>query len=81
MDISLGSPLKEPVMVKNGPPDSPALLTPSAVADLFRVHPRTVTRWAKAGKLNSTRTLGGHRRYNTDEVAALLADSTTPITD
>jgi excisionase family DNA binding protein len=39
------------------------LLTPSEVAALFRVDPKTVTRWAKAGKLTSIRTLGGHRRY------------------
>ena len=38
------------------------LLTPSEVAALFRVDPKTVTRWAKAGKLTSIRTLGGHRR-------------------
>jgi excisionase family DNA binding protein len=48
------------------------LLTPSEVAKLFRVDPKTVTRWAKAGKLSSIRTLGGHRRYRADEVRALL---------
>ncbi|GAA3441027.1 BldC family transcriptional regulator [Planomonospora venezuelensis] len=49
------------------------LLTPQEVASLFRVDPKTVTRWAKAGKLQSIRTLGGHRRYYEDEVRALLA--------
>ena len=48
------------------------LLTPSEVAALFRVDPKTVTRWAKAGKLTSIRTLGGHRRYKESEVTALL---------
>lgn len=48
------------------------LLTPSEVAKLFRVDPKTVTRWAKAGKLSSIRTLGGHRRYRASEVQALL---------
>ena len=48
------------------------LLTPSEVAALFRVDPKTVTRWAKAGKLTSIRTLGGHRRYKESEVRALL---------
>lgn len=48
------------------------LLTPSEVAKLFRVDPKTVTRWAKAGKLSSIRTLGGHRRYRSAEVHALL---------
>jgi excisionase family DNA binding protein len=48
------------------------LLTPAEVASLFRVDPKTVTRWAKAGKLTSIRTLGGHRRYKDSEVRALL---------
>ena len=42
--------------------DSEHLLTPAEVAAMFRVDPKTVTRWAKAGKLTSIRTLGGHRR-------------------
>ncbi len=58
-------------------PDSEALLTPSEVATLFRVDPKTVTRWAKAGKLASIRTLGGHRRYRESEVRLLLAGNTT----
>ena len=44
------------------------LLTPAEVAAMFRVDPKTVTRWAKAGKLSSIRTLGGHRRYSESEV-------------
>ena len=48
------------------------LLTPAEVASLFRVDPKTVTRWAKAGKLTSIRTLGGHRRYKESEVKQLL---------
>ncbi|HEY8340560.1 MAG TPA: BldC family transcriptional regulator [Egibacteraceae bacterium] len=48
------------------------LLTPSEVAKLFRVDPKTVTRWAKSGKLSSIRTLGGHRRYRASEVRSLL---------
>ena len=48
------------------------LLTPSEVAALFRVDPKTVTRWAKAGKLTSIKTLGRHRRYKESEVKALL---------
>jgi excisionase family DNA binding protein len=49
-----------------------SLLTPAEVAALFRVDPKTVTRWAKAGKLSSIRTLGGHRRYRADEVRRFL---------
>lgn len=52
--------------------DSEKLLTPAEVAELFRVDPKTVTRWAKAGKLNSIRTLGGHRRYRESEIRQLL---------
>ena len=52
--------------------DTEGLLTPSEVAALFRVDPKTVTRWASAGKLTSLRTLGGHRRYREVEVRRLL---------
>ncbi|HVL81733.1 MAG TPA: BldC family transcriptional regulator [Actinomycetota bacterium] len=48
------------------------LLTPGEVAALFRVDPKTVTRWAKAGKLQAIRTLGGHRRFRESEVRAYL---------
>jgi len=52
--------------------ESEALLTPAEVAAMFRVDPKTVTRWAQAGKLNAIRTLGGHRRYREAEVRQLL---------
>jgi excisionase family DNA binding protein len=51
------------------------LLTPAEVAAAFKVDPKTVTRWAKAGKLNSIRTLGGHRRYLEAEVLSKLENS------
>ena len=54
------------------------LMTPAEVAALFRVDPKTVTRWADGGKLTAIRTLGGHRRYLQDEVRGLLAESTDP---
>ena len=53
------------------------LLTPAELASLFRVDPKTVTRWAKSGKLTSIRTLGGHRRYKESEVKALLFKTTS----
>ena len=53
-------------------PEAEPLLTPAEVASLFRVDPKTVTRWARAGRLTSIRTLGGHRRYREREVRALL---------
>lgn len=49
------------------------LLTPAEVAAMFRVDPKTVTRWAKDGKLSSVKTLGGHRRYREAEVRAALS--------
>ena len=49
-------------------PDNEALLTPSEVAAMFRVNPKTVTRWARAGKISAIRTLGGHRRFRAAEI-------------
>jgi len=57
--------------------DHEVLLTPGEVATLFRVDPKTVTRWAKSGKLTSIRTLGGHRRYKESEVKELLLKTTS----
>ena len=49
-----------------------ALLTPAEVAALFRVNPKTVTRWARSGKLTAIRTLGGHRRFRASEIKRAL---------
>jgi excisionase family DNA binding protein len=51
------------------------LLTPSEVARLFRVTPKTVARWAGAGKLHEIRTLGGHRRFRVSEIRMLFSAS------
>lgn len=51
------------------------LMTPAEVASEFKVDPKTVTRWANAGKLKSIRTPGGHRRYSRAEVEGLLKGS------
>lgn len=48
------------------------LMTPSEVAGMFRVDPKTVSRWAKAGRISCIRTPGGHRRFLRSEVQALL---------
>jgi excisionase family DNA binding protein len=53
-------------------------MTPGEVAALFRVDPKTVTKWAQAEKLSCIRTLGGHRRYKTAEIRALLATAQIP---
>lgn len=56
-------------------PDDDKLLTPAEVAAMFRVNPKTVTRWARAGKIQAIRTLGGHRRFRLSEVRAAFADA------
>jgi excisionase family DNA binding protein len=48
-------------------------MTSGQVAELFGVKPRAVRGWADARKLTVIRTLGGHRRYRSAEVHALLA--------
>ena len=50
------------------------LLTPGEVAVRFRVNPKTVTRWARAGKISAIRTLGGHRRFLASEVERLIEE-------
>ena len=57
-------------------PTGEQLLTPAQVAAIFCVDPKTVTRWAEAGKLTAVRTLGGHRRYLANEVHALATSQT-----
>ena len=52
-------------------PNQEQLLTPSEVAKLFRVNPKTVTRWARDGRISAIRTLGGHRRYPAADIRQL----------
>lgn len=54
------------------PEPSDRLLTPKEVAKLFRVDPKTVTRWAASGRLSSIKTPGGHRRFRESEVFSML---------
>ncbi|HKF00328.1 MAG TPA: helix-turn-helix domain-containing protein [Actinomycetes bacterium] len=51
----------------------PGYLRTFEVAELLHVSPKTITRWAKCGKLPFFMTLGGHRRYPADEIRALAA--------
>jgi excisionase family DNA binding protein len=62
-------------------PQTDTLLTPAEVAALFRVNPKTVTRWARAGKITAIRTLGGHRRFRSSEIRRCLEqlETTQPI--
>ena len=49
------------------------LLKPGEVAAIFRVDPKTVTRWAHDGLINRIKTPGGHGRFNESDVRGLLA--------
>ena len=46
------------------------------VAKILHVSPKTVSRWAKEGKLPHLVTLGGHRRYPARAIRALAGKST-----
>lgn len=59
-------------------PDVPEILAASDVARLFRVDPKTVTRWANDGKIPSFRTLGGHRRYRRSDIEKVLGEAVQP---
>lgn len=61
-------------MHENDKPVEDRLLTPAEVARLFRVDPKTVTRWALAGRIGSIVTPGGHRRFRESEIRVLLQD-------
>jgi excisionase family DNA binding protein len=47
-------------------------LRAAEVAARLHVSPKTVSRWAKQGRLPHRRTLGGHRRYDPDQVDQLV---------
>lgn len=57
--------------------DEDPLLLPNEVAKLFRVHPKTISRWAADGKIPSVETVGGHRRFRTSVVKRLLSGEDT----
>ena len=49
-------------------------LRTAEVADLLYVSPKTVSRWAKEGKLPFMKTLGGHRRYPAAKIRELAEE-------
>ena len=53
---------------------APSYLHTAEVADLLHVSPKTVSRWAKEGKLPFLKTLGGHRRYPEAEIRELATE-------
>ena len=58
------------------------MLTISQAAKLLGVHPDTLRRWEKAGKLSPIRFVSrGHRRYRSDELMDLIKNSTQQKAD
>ena len=51
--------------------EAEVMLTPAQAAAILGVDPKTVTRWATAGEIEYTRTVGNHRRYKEIDVYAL----------
>ena len=49
-------------------------LKTAEVAEILHVSPKTVTRWAKDGKLPHSRTLGGHRRFPAEAIEQLAKE-------
>jgi excisionase family DNA binding protein len=54
-------------------PSTATFLYPGEVAALLHVSPKTISRWAKDGKLPFLRTLGRHRRFPEREIRELAA--------
>ena len=52
--------------------EASSYLRSAEVADLLSVSPKTVSRWAKEGKLPFMKTLGGHRRYPAAAIRELV---------
>ena len=64
--------------MNNGTGTGTEYLKAAEAAELLRVSPKTVSRWAKEGRIRHITTLGGHRRFPRDEVeriAGLLTRS------
>ena len=56
-------------------------LTTSQAAQLLRVSPSTLKRWAEAGNVPSERTSGGHRRFQRRDLEDFTAAHSAPSDD
>ena len=54
--------------------DSRRYLTPGEVARSLHVSPKTINRWANAGRIPCIVTLGGHRRFRPEDVDAVVEE-------
>jgi excisionase family DNA binding protein len=59
-------------MTGDKPPPADRILLPHEVAKIFRVDPKTVTRWAASGKIPTIQLPGGHYRYLLSDIEAIL---------
>ena len=50
------------------------MLSAGKLAEELGVHIETIRRWEKEGKIKAIRTQGGHRRFNINQVRAMLED-------
>ena len=55
-------------------------LSASGAAEILHVSPKTVTRWAQEGRLEYTKTLGGHRRFSREYIEGLADNLTQKVT-
>ena len=55
-------------------PRGERFLRTSEVAQKLHVSPKTVSRWAKEGRLPYLSTLGGHRRFPASEIDKLTQE-------
>ena len=53
-------------------PREPEYMTPSQAARMLHVSPKTIDRWADQGLIPCVVTLGGHRRFSPDAIAAVV---------
>jgi excisionase family DNA binding protein len=58
----------------NASVETASYLRTAEVADMLYVSPKTVSRWAKEGKLPFMKTLGGHRRYPEAKIRELASE-------
>ena len=56
-------------------------LRTAQAAAILHVNTKTVSRWAKEGRLPCIRTLGGHRRFEERAIRELAASMIQPATD
>ncbi|MHB8669384.1 MAG: MerR family transcriptional regulator [Acidimicrobiales bacterium] len=48
-------------------------------AALLHVSPKTISRWAKEGRIPHVVTLGGHRRFSRDQIEELAGNLTGQV--